>query len=65
MSISIILDQLKLVKQEFLFQFQFNPNYPSALAFSDTLNIMGVKKRFIQFRKRILGKNTKRICYYL
>ncbi len=34
---------LKLDKQEFLFQFNSHPNYPSALAFSDTLNFMGVR----------------------
>jgi len=29
--------------KEFHFQFQSHPNYPSALAFSDTLNFMGIK----------------------
>lgn len=38
-----LINYLKLDKQEFLFQFNSHPNYPSALAFSDTLNFMGVK----------------------
>ncbi|SDQ29464.1 Thioredoxin [Chryseobacterium soldanellicola] len=38
-----LITYLKLDKQEFLFQFNSHPNYPSALAFSDTLNFMGVR----------------------
>ncbi|RXM37734.1 ABC transporter permease [Chryseobacterium sp. CH21] len=38
-----LINHLKLDKQEFIFQFNSHPNYPSALAFSDTLNFMGVK----------------------
>lgn len=38
-----LINYLKLDKQEFLFQFSSHPNYPSALAFSDTLNFMGVR----------------------
>ena len=38
-----LINYLKLDKQEFTFQFNSHPNYPSALAFSDTLNFMGVK----------------------
>ncbi|MCJ7934633.1 MAG: thioredoxin domain-containing protein [Chryseobacterium sp.] len=38
-----LIHYLKLDKQEFIFQFNSHPNYPSALAFSDTLNFMGVK----------------------
>ncbi|WP_294246863.1 vitamin K epoxide reductase family protein [uncultured Chryseobacterium sp.] len=38
-----LIHYLKLDKQEFLFQFNSHPNYPSALAFSDTLNFMGVR----------------------
>jgi hypothetical protein len=33
-----LINYLKLDKQEFIFQFNSHPNYPSALAFSDTLN---------------------------
>ncbi len=43
MDISNLILKLKLDKQEFVFQFQSHPNYPSALAFSDTLNFMGFK----------------------
>jgi hypothetical protein len=39
-----LINYLKLDKQEFIFQFNSHPNYPSALAFSDTLNFMGVKE---------------------
>lgn len=38
-----LIHYLKLDKQEFLFQFNSHPNYPSALAFSDTLNFMGIR----------------------
>jgi len=38
-----LINYLKLDKQEFLFQFNSHPNYPSALAFSDTLNFMGIR----------------------
>jgi len=38
-----VLQSFSLNLPEFLFQFQSHPNYPSALAFSDTLNFMGVK----------------------
>ncbi|MBV8326031.1 thioredoxin domain-containing protein [Chryseobacterium sp.] len=38
-----LINYLKLDKQEFIFQFNSHPNYPSALAFSDTLNFMGIK----------------------
>lgn len=40
---NIILNKLQLDKEEFKFQFQSHPEYPSALAFSDTLNFMGVR----------------------
>ncbi len=43
MPLDKLINYLKLDKQEFLFQFNSHPNYPSALAFSDTLNFMGVR----------------------
>ena len=43
MPLDKLIHYLKLDKQEFMFQFNSHPNYPSALAFSDTLNFMGVK----------------------
>ena len=43
MFINHILSNLKLNKEEFLFQFRSHPDYPSILAFSDTLNFMGIK----------------------
>ncbi|ROH95527.1 thioredoxin domain-containing protein [Chryseobacterium daecheongense] len=43
MTFDKLIHYLKLDKQEFLFQFNSHPNYPSALAFSDTLNFMGVR----------------------
>ncbi|WP_087137726.1 vitamin K epoxide reductase family protein [Elizabethkingia meningoseptica] len=36
-------NQLQIEKDEFLFQFQSHPNYPSLLAFSDTLNFLGFR----------------------
>lgn len=46
-----LLHKLKLDSKEFLFQFQSHPEYPSALAFSDTLNFMGVKNQVYQVEK--------------
>ncbi|MDH6252204.1 putative membrane protein [Chryseobacterium sp. H1D6B] len=43
MNFDKLIHYLKLDKPEFLFQFNSHPNYPSALAFSDTLNFMGVR----------------------
>lgn len=40
---NLLLDKLQLDKEEFKFQFQSHPEYPSALAFSDTLNFMGIR----------------------
>lgn len=39
----LFYNKLKISKQEFQFQYQSHPNYPSALAFSDTLNFLNVK----------------------
>lgn len=54
-NINMILDKLinylKLDKQEFIFQFNSHPNYPSALAFSDTLNFMGLKNEAYELDK--------------
>ncbi|WP_336688234.1 vitamin K epoxide reductase family protein [Chryseobacterium bernardetii] len=46
-----LINYLKLDKQEFIFQFNSHPNYPSALAFSDTLNFLGVKNDAYQLDK--------------
>ena len=43
MNFEKLLEYFDLNKQEFLFQFQSHPYYPSALSLSDTLNFMGVK----------------------
>lgn len=43
MNFDKLIDHFKLDKQEFYFQFNSHPNYPSALAFSDTLNFLGIK----------------------
>lgn len=47
-----LIQYLKLDKQEFIFQFNSHPNYPSALAFSDTLNFMGVKNDAYELDKQ-------------
>lgn len=39
----LFYNKLKISKQEFQFQYHSHPNYPSALAFSDTLNFLSVK----------------------
>jgi uncharacterized membrane protein len=51
MNFSKLSDYLKLDRKEFLFQFQSHPNYPSALAFSDTLNFLGVKNEAYNLEK--------------
>lgn len=43
MNFDKLIEHFKLDKQEFYFQFNSHPNYPSALAFSDTLNFLGLK----------------------
>lgn len=43
MNLHKLIDYFQVDKREFLFQFQSHPNYPSALAFSDTLNFLGIK----------------------
>ncbi|AJW62948.1 Vitamin K epoxide reductase family protein [Elizabethkingia miricola] len=48
---SALVNVLKLDYHEFTFQFQTHPNYPSALAFSDTLNFMGVKNSAYELEK--------------
>ena len=48
--------KLKSEKNEFLFQFQSHPNYPSALAFSDTLNFLGVKNNAYNLEKEYWGE---------
>jgi hypothetical protein len=39
-----ILYHLNISLDEFQFQFQSHPDYPSALAFSDTLSFIDIKK---------------------
>lgn len=51
MTFDKLINYLKLDKQEFVFQFNSHPNYPSALAFSDTLNFLGVKNDAYQLDK--------------
>jgi uncharacterized membrane protein len=47
-----LLSSLNLNTQEFSFQFQSHPDYPSALAFSDTLNFLGVKNSAYNLEKK-------------
>ncbi|MDV2444471.1 ABC transporter permease [Elizabethkingia anophelis] len=51
-----LVNALKLDHHEFTFQFQTHPNYPSALAFSDTLNFMGVKNNAYELEKEYWGE---------
>ncbi len=52
MNLNALLKHLALDKNEFLFQFQSHPAYPSALAFSDTLNFMGVRNDAYELEKQ-------------
>lgn len=51
MQFSHLLGKLKLNPQEFLLQFKSHPEHPSALAFSDTLNFMGIKNNAYELDK--------------
>lgn len=51
MNFDKLIDHFKLDKQEFYFQFNSHPNYPSALAFSDTLNFLGLKNNAYELDK--------------
>lgn len=51
MNFNALLNELKLDKSEFLFQFQSHPNYPSALAFSDTLRFLGIENEAYELEK--------------
>lgn len=46
-----MIKQLNINQQEFKFQFESHPNYPSALAFSDTLNFLGIKNEVYELEK--------------
>lgn len=46
-----LTEYLMVDKKEFFFQFQSHPNYPSALAFGDTLNFLGVKNDAYELEK--------------
>lgn len=52
MNFDKLIDYFKLDKQEFYFQFNSHPNYPSALAFSDTLNFMGLQNDAYELEKQ-------------
>lgn len=46
-----LIQQLEIDLKEFNFQFQSHPNYPSALALSNTLNFLGVKNDAYELEK--------------
>ncbi|MBK1896138.1 vitamin K epoxide reductase family protein [Chryseobacterium paridis] len=52
MKIENLIKNLKIDQQEFFFQFQSHPNYPSALALSDTLNFMGITNNAYHLNKQ-------------
>jgi uncharacterized membrane protein len=47
----LFYNKLKISKEEFQFQFQSHPNYPSALSFSDTLTFLGIKNDAYEVEK--------------
>ncbi|WP_144891240.1 vitamin K epoxide reductase family protein [Flavobacterium tiangeerense] len=47
----IFYKKLKVSQDEFLFQFQSHPNYPSVLSFSDTLTFLGFKNEVYEIEK--------------
>ncbi|UPT71852.1 MAG: hypothetical protein M0D53_05990 [Flavobacterium sp. JAD_PAG50586_2] len=48
----LFYSKLNISKEEFLFQFQSHPDYPSALAFSDTLDFLRVKNDIYEVEKQ-------------
>lgn len=46
-----MIDHFKVDKQEFYFQFNSHPDFPSALAYSDTLNFMGISNDVYNLEK--------------
>ncbi|KQT22120.1 hypothetical protein ASG31_01905 [Chryseobacterium sp. Leaf404] len=46
-----VISNFNLPVEEFRFQFNSHPNYPSALAFSDTLNFLGIKNEAYNLEK--------------
>lgn len=47
-----LLSKIKINKEEFLFQFQSHPNFPSALALSDTLNFLDIYNSAYELDKK-------------
>lgn len=60
-----LIKKLYLDTQEFQFQFKSHSNYPSALAFSDTLNFLGIKNDAYNLEKEYWEELPKEfICLY-
>lgn len=51
MNFDKLIDYIKIDKQEFYFQFNSHPSFPSVLALSDTLNFMGVRNEAYELDK--------------
>jgi len=51
MNLDKLTKKLNVNTQEFKFQFQSHPNYPSALALSDTLNFLGIENSAYELEK--------------
>jgi uncharacterized membrane protein len=51
MKINSLIKKLSLHQQEFLYQFESHPDYPSNRAFSDTLNLLGIKNKIYILEK--------------
>ena len=51
MSFEKLTQRLKIDPKEFLFQFQSDPNYPTALAFSNALNFLGIINEAYELEK--------------
>lgn len=59
MTFNSLLIQLNLDKSEFNFQFQSHPDYPSALAFSDTLSFLGIANEAYELENEFWGEIDK------
>lgn len=56
MNFDQLIHQLKLDKEEFYFQFNSHPDYPSALALSDTLGFFRIENDAYEIEEDIWGE---------
>ncbi|MBF5027944.1 hypothetical protein [Planobacterium oryzisoli] len=63
MNLDKLTKKLNVNTQEFKFQFQSHPNYPSALALSDTLNFLGIENSAYELEKEYWNEIPTEECF--